>query len=96
MPDHIPAAQQKKLSKLFDDITEINNRIEELLGTLKDKAEALRDRYDNASEKWQEGENGRAHLEKTEEFEAVVTDLEDAHNHLNSAVDSLHTTFNLE
>lgn len=96
MPDHIPAAQQKKLSKLFNDLTEIMDRIEGLLGPLKDKAETLRDRYDNASEKWQEGENGSAHLEKTEEFEAVVTDLEDAHNYLDSALDSLHTTFNLE
>lgn len=96
MPDHIPAAQQKKLSKLFDDITEIRDQIGELLVNLKDKAEALRDRYDNASEKWQEGENGSAHLEKTEDFEAVVTDLEDAHNYLDSALDSLHTTFNLE
>ena len=96
MPDHIPAGHQKKLSKFYDDLTEIRDHIEDLLGTLRDKAEALRERYDNASEKWQENENGAAHLEKTEDFEAVVNDLEEAHSYLESSIDALANTFNAE
>lgn len=80
---------KKKLSAIISKLEGIFSELETLKEEEEEARDALQDKYDNKSEKWQESEAGNAMYDKIESWNSEISDLEDAFNELESCTSSL-------